>query len=279
MAPHIDSLSNHRIGVGDPLRSIFIYGTGFRDVTGVQIGDAWAESLNVDGETIITVTVPHLTAGTTNWVIVHTLDGSSPCEGDAQLITIDDISEAPPAALRLDSMEPATIALGRSETYWLLGTGLSQVTMGHIGSNACRVESYDDTRLMLTVPETLDGASDGSTVEIEVFSPQQSAKLAVTCSGPAPAPTHREEGWPGITGVEPTHLGVDGGRIVVQGYRLDHVNALSVGTVACQVESASEGSVTALVPSLDGHRGESLTISVADGEWASPHTDVTITVD
>jgi hypothetical protein len=276
MAPRVDSLSNHRIGVGDPLRSIFVYGSGFRDVTGVQVGDAWAESLQVDGESIITVALPHLTAGTTNWVIVHTLDGSSPCEGDGQLLTVDDLTDVPPAELRLDGMEPATIALGRADTYWLSGSGLSQVTMAHIGGTACRVESYDDNRLVLYIPEAVDGGSDGATVEVEVFAPHQSATLRVSCSAPV-AP--HEDGWPVVTGVEPTRLGVEGGRIVVQGVRLDRVMTVTVGPVTCQVESASAGSVTAVVPSLEGHRGETLEVAVADFEWASPSSSVAITVD
>src|SRR5215213_9358672 len=154
MAPQIDSLSNHRIGVGDPMRSIFVRGSGFQGATGVQVGDQWADFI----------------VGTTQWVIVHTPEGTSPCVGDAQLITVDDITDVPPAVLRVDEMVPPTIALGRSDTYWLMGTGLSQVTMAGIGSTPCPVESYDDTRLMLHIPQAVDGAADGATVELQVFS-------------------------------------------------------------------------------------------------------------
>jgi len=276
MAPRIDSLSNHRIGVGDPLRSIFLFGSGFRDVVGVQIGDAWAESLNVDGETVITVELPHLTAGTTSWVVVHTLDGASPCEGDAQLITVDDLTDVPPAALRLDEMVPPTIALDRSETYWLLGSGLSQVTMAQIGGTACRVESYDDTRLTVHIPDGVDGGADGATVELLVFAPGQRATLTLSCSAPV-AP--HEDGWPVVTSVEPARLGVEGGRIMIEGVRLDWVNGVFVGDVPCAVESVSAGTVYAAVPSLDAHRGESLVVTVTDPSWASPAGSVAITVE
>jgi hypothetical protein len=277
MAPRIDSLSNHRIGVGDPMRTIFVRGTGFVNVTGVQIGDQWAESFIVDGDSIITVTLPHLTAGTTNWVIVHAADGTSPCEGDAQLITVDDLTDVPPAALRVDEMVPPTIALGRSETYWLVGTGLSQVTTAQIGGTACPVESYDDTRVMVRIPESFDGGADGATVELLVSaSGGRTATLKVTCSAPV-AP--HEDGYPIVTSVEPTRLGVEGGRIVVQGIRLDWVNSVSVGAVSCTLESTSAGTLTATVPSLEGHRGETLAVTVTDPSWASPAGSVEITVE
>jgi hypothetical protein len=277
MPPRIDSLSNHRIGVGDPMRSIFVRGSGFVGVTGVQVGDKWAESWVVDGDSIITVTLPHLTAGTTNWIIVHTTEGASPCEGDAQLITVDDLTDVPPAALRLDEVVPPTIALGRREKYWLVGTGLSQVTMAQIEGTACPVESYDDTRCMVTIPESVDGGVDGATVELMVSaSGGRTATIKMTCS--APVKPH-EEGYPVVTGVEPTHLGVAGGRIVVQGVRLDWVNAVMVGTISCTIESTSASSVTAVVPSLEAHKGESLPVAVTDPSWASPTSSATITVD
>jgi hypothetical protein len=277
VAPRIESLSNHRIAMGDSMHSIFVRGSGFVNVTGVQVGDQWAESFVVDGDSIITITLPHLTAGTTNWVIVHTTDGTSPCEGDAQLITVDALTDAPPAELRLTELVPPTIALGRSETYWLVGTGLSQVTMAQIGGTACPVESYDDTRLMVRIPDAVDGGADGATVELLVSATGgRMATIKATCS--APVKPH-EEGYPIVTGVDPTHLGVAGGRIVVQGVRLDWVNSVSVGAIACTIESTSADSVTAIVPSLDGHRGESLPIAVTDPSWASPASSATLTVE
>ena len=277
MAPRIDSLSNHRIGVGDPIRSIFVHGSGFVNVTGVQVGDQWAESYIVDGDSIITVTLPHLTAGTTNWVIVHTAEGTSPCEGDSQLITIDDITDVPPAELRLDEIVPSSIALGRRETYWLVGTGLSQVTMAQIGGTACPVESYDDTRVKVQIPESVDGGADGATVELMVAaSGGRTATIKMSCSAPV-AP--HEEGYPVVTSVEPTRLGVEGGRIVIKGVRLDWVNSVSVGTIACTVDSASADTVSATVPSLEGHRGETLLITVTNPSWASPAGSVGITVE
>lgn len=277
MPPHIDSLSNHRIGVGDPMRSIFVRGTGFVNVTGVQVGDQWAESFIVDGDTIITVTLPHLTAGTTNWVIVYAADGASPCEGDAQLLVVDDITDVPPGVFRIDEIVPPTIALGRRDTYWLVGTGLAQVTMALIGSTVCPVESYDDTRVMVHIPEQVDGGSDGATVELCVSArgyPDITVKM--TCN--APLPEH-EEGWPVLTSVEPNRLAVEGGRIVVRGARLDWVHTVMVGTISCTIDSKTADTIEATVPSLEGYRGETLPITVIDPSYASPASSATITVD
>ena len=275
MAPQIDSLSNHRIAAGDTMRSIFLHGSGFQGATAVQVGDQWAEFI-VDGDTVITVTLPHLIAGTTQWVIVHGPDGMSPCVGDGQLITVDDITDVPPAELSVDEMVPPTIALGRSDTYWLTGAGLSQVTMAQIGGTACPVESYDDTRLMVHIPEGVDGGADGATVELVVFAAGHQASVKATCSAPV-AP--HEEGYPVLTKVEPSRLGVEGGRIVVEGTRLDWVMTVSVGDIACTLESTSPGTLYATVPSLEGHRGETLPITVTDPSWASPIGSVAITVE
>jgi len=51
---------------------------------------------------------------------------------------------------------------------------------------------------------------------------------------------------------------------VVQGTRLDWVTSVSVGDIAC---------------TLEGHRGETLTVTVADPSWASPAGSVAITVE
>jgi hypothetical protein len=277
MPPHIDSLSNHRIGVGDPMRSIFVRGTGFVNVTGVQVGDQWAESYIVDGDSIITVTLPHLTAGTTNWIIVHAADGTSPCEGDAQLLTVDDITDVPPGEFRVDEIVPPTIALGRRDTHWLVGTGLSQVTMAQIEGTPCPVESYDDSRVMVHIPEAVDGGTDGATVELTVSaSGGRTATVKMTCN--APLPEH-EEGWPVLTGVEPNRLGVEGGRIVLKGARLDWVHTVVVGTISCTIDSKTADTIEATVPSLEGHRGETLPLTVIDPSYASPPSSASITVE
>jgi IPT/TIG domain len=173
-------------------------------------------------------------------------------------------------------MVPPTIALGRSDIYWLMGAGLSQVTMAGIGNTPCPVESYDDTRLMLHIPEGVDGGADGATVELQVFGHGTSATLSITCS--APVKPH-EEGWPVLTSIEPDRLGVEGGRIVVQGVRLDWVTTVSVGDISCTLESTSESTLYATVPSLEGHRGETLTVTVTDPSYASPAGSVAITVE
>jgi hypothetical protein len=277
--PRIDSLSNHRIGMGDPLPAIFIRGSGFTDVSGVQIGDTWVEDYRVDGDSIITVTLPHLTPGTTNWVVVYVGDEASPCEGDAQLLTVDDLLDVPADKLKITGVEPETIAAGRDEAYWISGTGLSRVRYAVIGSSACAVESYDDDRLIVHVPADCDGVVEGATVTLKVFSPTEDASLEITCHGPAPEPIPGEALWPGIFTIEPDRLGVGGGEIVVTGYRLTDVTTLLVDTIECTILEVHEDRVRARVPSLAGREGTRLPISVTDGTFASPHTDAHLTVD
>jgi hypothetical protein len=111
---------------------------------------------------------------------------------------------------------------------------------------------------------------------LQVFGPGHIATLNVSCNA-APAP--HEEGWPVLTSVEPARLGVEGGRIVVQGARLDWVNSVLVGDIGCTLESTSPGTLYAVVPSLEGHRGETLAITVTDPSYASPAGSVAITVE
>jgi IPT/TIG domain len=264
--------------MGDPLPAIFIRGSGFTDVSGIQVGDAWVEDYRVDGDSIITITLPHLTPGTTNWVVVYVGDEASPCEGEAQLLTVDDLLDVPAGDLSVTGMEPSTIAVGREESYWLLGTGLSRVRYAVIGSSACAVESYDDNRLIVRVPADCDGVVEGATVTLKVFSPTEDASLTVTCHGPAPEPTTGPF-WPGIFSIEPDRLGVGGGEVVVTGYRLTDVIALYVDTIECAVHDVQEDRLRATVPSLEGREGTRLSISVTDGTWASPHTEAHLTVE
>jgi len=129
---------------------------------------------------------------------------------------------------------------------------------------------------MLHIPDGVDGGVDGATLELQVFAPGKIAKLSVSCN--APVMPH-EEGWAVLTSVEPNRLGVEGGRIVVQGARLDWVTTISVGDIACTLDSTSANTLYATVPSLEGHRGETLTVTVTDPSWASPAGSVAITVE
>lgn len=276
MAPRIDSLSNHQVSGQS---SIFINGSGFQDVTGVQIGSDWAADYTVDGDTVITVTLPELAGGSTNWVIVHTADGESPCEGDAQLLTIAAPQDAPPSALRLDSITPETITLGNADKYWLQGGGLSHVSSVILGSSACTFESYDDTRLIVEVPEQVRDASDGASVELTVFAGNESATLSVTCNALPAAPDPADATMPpALTGVQPAQLGPDGGQIQVQGLHLSNVITVSLGNIECGVDSTSDREVSATVPSLADYVGQSLNVCVTDGTSASGETDILVTV-
>ncbi len=278
VAPRITSLSNHRLPFGDEIHRIFIYGEGFKDVTSVMIGDTMVQQLWVDSETIMTIEVPHLVAGATYWVQIHTLDGSSPCEGDAQMLTVDAISDTPAAALTVTSIVPDTITLGRTEQYWLFGTGLSKATLAVIGSTPCRIESYDDERLILTVPDQIDGAVDGAVLQLDVSSPEKSVRLQVPCATGAAPPPGDEEWWPGVTSVEPVEVPSAGGQFTVHGYRLADVTTVTLGTVGCTVQTVSADHLIAIAPSLEAHVGEHLPVALATATWASPLSSDPVTV-
>ena len=275
MAPRIDSLSNHRVS---SQQTIYVNGSGFTGATGVQVGSDWAADFIVDGDTVITVTLPELPGGSTNWVIVYGADGStSPCDGDAQLLTVDAPEDAPPAALRLDSLTPDTITLGRADTYWLQGAGLSQAGSVTLASSACVFESYDETRLIVHVPEQVNGATGGQDAELTVTVGSKMASLTVPCVA-APSAQEAGAGPPSLTGVSPTELGVDGGQLTVQGMHLEGVQKASVGDVWCTVESTDYHQVVLSVPSLSGYEGQSLQVCVNDGANASGETDIVVTV-
>jgi hypothetical protein len=61
-------LSNHQVTAGE---SVYGYGSGFEDVTGVEVGSEWAPDFRVDGTTVVTFTVPHGAGGATEWVVLH----------------------------------------------------------------------------------------------------------------------------------------------------------------------------------------------------------------
>ena len=276
VTPQISSLSSHH--VTDQQR-IYVYGSGFQDVAGVQVGDDWAADVIVDGDSTITLTLPHLAAGSTNWVIVHNGDGTaSPCEGDAQLVTVQAIEDAPPAALRIDAVTPDTVALGRSDPYWITGAGLSQVHAVTLGDSACQFESYDDTRLMFTTPEQLRNVADGGTAVLTVIANEQTATASVTGSAGQATSVPDDPAPPALTGVSPTELNAAGGQIAVQGLHLGHVVTVSVGPVSCVVDAVQAETVTATVPSLADYVGQTLQVMVTDDAHASGETDILITV-
>jgi hypothetical protein len=57
------------------------------------------------------------------------------------------------------------------------------------------------------------------------------------------------------------------------------VNTVLVGDISCSIESTSAGTLYAVVPSLEAHRGETLQITVIDPSYASPAGSVVITVE
>jgi hypothetical protein len=263
MAPRIDSLSNHQVSEG---QSIFAYGSGFVDVTGVQVGTEWATSFVVDGDTIITFTTPHQPGGSTNWVVVHLADGTtSPAEGDPQMVTYDSILEPPAGALTIDSIVPDTITLGRADTYWVMGTGLSQTHIVTLGNDAPTFETYDDTRVMLHVHELpLDS---GASLELTIFAGEHHATLTVnTAVAEEPEKPYDR---PVIFSVEPMTLPAGGGQITIHGDDFQYVTTAAVGGVAATIDSLERTQIVATVGSLAEHVGQTVGVEVIDSNTSS----------
>lgn len=272
----LDSLSNHQVSSGE---SIYGYGSGFEGVTGVQVGAEWAPSFHVDGTTVVTFTVPHGAGGATEWVIVHRSDGtSSPCVGDGQLITYASPLDAPPAALRLDSLTPDTITVGRADSYWLLGAGLSKVTAVVIGRSACSYETYDDERLVMHVPEHATADSGETHVEIKVMGHTGDATLSVPYVSFVDSAS--ANGPPSVFSVEPTSLPSTGGQLTIRGGGFQGVQWVRIGDAEVTIESAHHDVLVVQVGSLAHSAGERVGVEVGNdfGQNWAVGTDDHITV-
>ena len=257
----LDSLSNHEVTAGQHIHG---YGSGFEAVIGVQVGTEWATDFKVDGTTIVSFTVPHGAGGASEWVIVHRGDGtSSPCVGDDQRLTYVDPLAAPNPALRLDSITPETITLGRADSYWVLGAGLSAVSWTTVGHSGCEYETYDDTRLILHVPEQVRVDEGATTVEVKVATPSGPIQsLQVPCTKLADAQV--AGGPPAVLNVDPTSLPSSGGRLTIHGGGFTELQWVHVGAADVTIESAHEAVIVVHVGSLADYVGQRLGVEICN---------------
>ncbi len=266
MAAHIDSLSNHEVSPG---QTVYATGAGFVGVTGIQVGDAWSDNLHVDGTETASFAVPQQPDGLTAWVVVHLADGtSSPCEGDAQLVTYrSTVLDAPPGTLTLTELTPDTLTLGRADTYWLSGSGLSLTSAVIVGNHAAQYETYDDTRMMLHVP-AVEGP-EGGTIELTVVAGGHTEVMQVPCTAGEAAPLHHYQG-PLLTSIEPQTMTAEGGQLTIHGADLDYVHTVCIGvTLTAPPDSTSYDTLVVTVPSLADYVGQSLGIEVIDPSASS----------
>lgn len=268
----LDSLSNHQVAPGE---TIYGYGSGFEGVTGVQVGAEWASYFKVDGTTVVTFTLPHGAGGATEWVILHRSDGtSSPCLGDGQLVTYASPLDAPAAPLRLDSLTPDTLTIGRADTYWLLGAGLSKVTAVVIGQHGCGYEAYDDERLVLHVPENVTLDAGSTTVGIQVMAHTGDATLTVPCH--QLVDDSSAGGPPSVFSVEPTSLPSTGGQLTIYGGGFQGVQWVHVGDAEVTIESAHHDVLVVHVGSLAHSAGGRVGVEVGNDfgqNWAVGDSD------
>jgi hypothetical protein len=274
----LDSLSNHQVTEGEYIHA---YGSGFENVTGVQVGAEWATELKVDGTTIASFKVPHGAAGASEWVVVHRSDGtSSPCVSDQQRVTYADPLAPPVSALRLDSITPDTITLGRADSYWILGAGLSTASWASVGHSGCEYETYDETRLILHVPEQVRVDEGATTVEIKVGSPSGPVQsLHAPCIKLKDAQS--AGGPPAVLSLDPVSLPSSGGRLTIHGGGFQNVQWVHVGPAEVTIDSVHHDTIVVTVGSLEQYVGERLGVEVCNDfgqNWAiDSHDHLTVT--
>jgi hypothetical protein len=274
MAPLIEGLSQHRVTKGE-LERIFVNGTGFTGATGVQIGDQWGGDHVVDGDTIITVSIPDLEPGA-YWVVVHGADGDlSPCDGPSQTLEIVAATDGAAVAPKLAGITPEEIVVDEENTYWLSGEGLTGVTSARAGAHACEFQGYDDAQLAITVSADL-GVQPGQQVKVEVMNSRgQSAELMVPTRGrPGDAPYGVS-----LFKCEPDSLGADGGEFTLIGTGFGADAQVWLDDVECYgVDVVDDGTLKAIAPNLSDRVGSTLTALVISNGQQSVSTEAKITV-
>jgi len=269
MGPRVDSLSNYQVTAG---QQIYAYGAGFTGAMKVTVGDAEATHVYTAEDTSIVFTLPRQPGGSTAWVVVTGADGStSPCVGDAQLVTyLDDVLDPPRGPLRLDSVTPTPIVAGRPDDYWLLGSGLSGAVAVILDGTACDYETHDDGRLVIRVP-AFHHDSSRPTAELKVHTHETFATLAVPCVIEADVVPSDSPPWVGH--LEPPELPAAGGRLVVRGGALREVTNVLVGGTDAVIEEVHDDHVLVSVGSLAGHEHEELMVVAVTPRAGTPFTD------
>jgi len=269
MGPRVDSLSNYQVTAG---QQIYAYGAGFSGATRVTVGDAEATHVYSADDVAIVFTLPNQPGGSTNWVVVTGADGStSPCVGDAQLVTyLDGVTDQPRGALRLDSVTPSPIVAGRPNDYWLVGSGLSGAVVVMVEGHSCDFETHDDARLVMRVPAFRHDSSQ-PTVEVKVHDQQTSATLAVQCVTEADATPPAGPPWVGH--LDPAELPASGGRLVVHGGSLSDVTAIDVGGIDATIEEVHDDQVVVTLGSLAGYEHQQLMVVAVTPRGGTPYVE------
>lgn len=281
MPPQITSMSLHEVVRGSG-QAVFLYGTGFSEVTQASVGDVRVE-VRVDGDETITIYPPDLEPND-YWVQVHAPDGSSPLADGQQTLRITAADSVQGGRLELTGVTPTEITIGRSDAYWLHGYGLSGVTAVLLGSVGCRFEGYDDTRLVIYSPEHVPGLDADGVLKLQAIGTAGSGEFDVYCrvpEGPVPFPIDpSEQRYPMILGIDPTSVGMAGGAVRVSGANFTMATRFLLGDVECQVSDVSEFALTGTVPAAAGYDGQFLLGYVMDRDVAGTNTGehgVTIT--
>lgn len=273
MGPRVDSLSNYQVTAG---QNVWAYGAGFTGAKKVTVGDAEATEIVCYEDNTIGFHVPKQLGGTSQWVQITGADGSvSACDGNAQLVTyLDEVFDQPRGELRLDSVTPSPITVGRADSYWLLGSGLSAVSVIVLdGHHSCDFETHDDERLVIHVPE-FNHPTSQTTMQLSVNTAHARAELQVECVSLDDVVP--DDHAPAIGHLEPPQLPASGGRLTLWGSGLNSVTSVSVGTLDATIEELHADHIVVTVGSLADHVHDMVNVSAVTPHAGTPVTDLTM---
>jgi hypothetical protein len=241
---------------------LYVNGEDFREVTAVWFGDVWSRDYRVDGTSVITAEVPSLTPGA-YYVVVQSGDNEYSDTHDQCVIEVRATSDGDvAAALRLDSITPDSITLGRSADYWVKGTGMLGVSAVMLGSSACTFSATDDETLVVTVPEQPRDVNERTT-SLWIY-PKRGDALSLTvnvATGPSAAPDDPVVAFM-VWGASPSEVPAAGGQVTLEGDGLTDATRALLGDVDCIITSQERGRLVLQVPPLDGFAGQFLVATV-----------------
>jgi hypothetical protein len=273
MPPKLDSLSNYEVKSG---QRIYGYGSGLAGASGVTVGDAAATDVYAAEDDAVLFVVPHQPGGSRNWVVVTGHDGStSPCEGEAQLLTyVDEVFDPPVGgAVSLQSITPSPVTVGRADSYWVLGSGLAAVSVVVFGPHACTYETHDDTRLLIHIPEFhID--STHATMDLAIHTPDSTATLAVDVVPLADALPADQQPW--IGHLDPPSLPASGGRLTIMGGGLHGVTSVGIGNAEVTLEEVHDERIVVSVGSLAEYVHTQVAVEAVSPVGGTPVLDATM---
>ncbi|MDT4920807.1 MAG: hypothetical protein QOI15_1709 [Pseudonocardiales bacterium] len=266
MGPRVESLSNYQVTAG---QNVWAYGAGFTGVKKITVGDAEATEIVCYEDNTIGFHVPKQPGGSSHWVQITGADGSvSQCVSNAQLLTyLDEVFDQPRGQLRLDSITPSPVTVGRADSYWVLGSGLSATSVVVMDGHSCDFETHDDERLVIHVPQ-FHHPTEQTSMRLRVHTAHTQAELEVACVSLDDVVP--EDHAPAIGHLEPTQLPASGGKLTLWGAGLNGVTHVDVGLIAATIDEVHADHIVVTVPSLADHVHEELNVVAVTPHAGTP---------